>query len=124
MTSNTYHVVPGRLRVRSPKLKKSQRAALSLQKLPQRMAGVTEVTVNPVTGSALFLFDPDRTGAGQILQELAALDLFDLEQAMPSSRHFDQSAERAGEAVGKVLLSAAVDRALQGSPLALLSLLI
>lgn len=95
-----------------------------LRELLGNLSGIRETTVNPVTGSAVITYDPSRLTSKAILDTLAENRFFDPAQAVNNDQYLNSAAEKAGKAVGKAVLGAFVDRALAGSPFALLTVLI
>jgi hypothetical protein len=51
------HHVPGRLRLQTPQLQASKEAARTVCTTLAKLAGVTEASVNPTTGSLLIRYD-------------------------------------------------------------------
>jgi P-type Ca2+ transporter type 2C len=60
--------VPGRVRLRAEAVKQRPALAPLLQQRLAGQAGVTEVTVNPVTGSVLITFDPATISVEQLIR--------------------------------------------------------
>ena len=50
------HVLDGRLRIKIPQVKGTPHRARAVEQLLSGLAGVTEVTANPLTGNVLVLF--------------------------------------------------------------------
>lgn len=67
---NYMHHVPGRLRVRIGALKGNPVAVRDLRRALQALAGVTEVEINPLTGSVLAHYDRRPETASAILGAL------------------------------------------------------
>jgi len=63
--------VPGRVRLRAPALKRFAALAPLLEQRLRAMDGVHQVTVNPITGSLLILFDTDRVDTDHLLVEIS-----------------------------------------------------
>lgn len=118
------HEVPGRLRIKIPRLKKDQAGARELQWMLEDVIGVTSASVSPVTGSVLVTFDPRALSSRAILDMLSHEGYIDLSMALSRKRHFDTAATKAGQALSKAVLGLALDRAFQGSPLSILTALI
>ncbi|MEW6218756.1 MAG: HMA2 domain-containing protein [Thermodesulfobacteriota bacterium] len=118
------HHVPGRLRIRSPRVRRNEAAAQETERLISQLAGVRSVQANPVTGSVTVQYDRERLTPVAILRLLEREGLFDPKQAMSHDQHLAHTSGRMGELVGKVVMSLAMDRALAGTGLSFLSALI
>jgi hypothetical protein len=115
------HEVPGRLRIKAPDLKRNPRKARSLQRGLNSFAGVLSASVNSVTGSLLVHYDPEIVRSEAILSYVTReLDLRFTGSASNEDR-FEGGFGQVGEKVSKALLMLALDRALQGSPLSILT---
>ncbi|MSQ47952.1 MAG: hypothetical protein EXR78_06125 [Deltaproteobacteria bacterium] len=64
------HTLDGRIRVKSPALKRAPRRAAEVERQLQQCAGITEVTTNPVTGSILVQYDSQRLSQDHVLSLL------------------------------------------------------
>lgn len=71
--SHYIHHVPGRLRVKSPRLKRNQSEAQQTQGYLDQVDGVLSTEVNTVTGSLLIKYDANRIAAQTLLDSLRAL---------------------------------------------------
>lgn len=118
------HEVPGRMRVKIPELKKDHTRARRIENTLEDMNGVSRISVNTLTGSVVVTFDPLVTSSRAILSELSQEGHIDLARAISGGQHFDNTAKKIGAAVSKAVLGLALDRALQGSPLSILTVLI
>ncbi|MCS6786418.1 MAG: hypothetical protein NZ524_05230 [Thiobacillaceae bacterium] len=67
------HHVPGRLRVKSPGLKRNPHAAQEAVRYLQQVEGVMHTEANPVTGSLLIHYDHNRVAAQTLLNSLRSL---------------------------------------------------
>lgn len=88
--SDTIHHVPGRLRIRMAALRRNPRAAVRARRLLGNGHGVLQVQANPLTGSLLVLYDPERI-SGQDLLDMMAQGGFapPRKQACPTDRLAD-----------------------------------
>lgn len=118
------HQVPGRLRVKSPRLKGNPEAGNALQGLLQDLPGLLETTVNPLTGSLVVTFDPARLRGEQILERLTEHGHFDPARVVTGEEVLNSAATRAGKTVVKAVLSTMVEKAFERSALSLLAFLI
>lgn len=72
MSHYTHHV-PGRLRVKSPHLKRNPRRAEEAQLHLGGIEGVLSAEANPLTGSLLITYDARRVGAEALFDSLRGL---------------------------------------------------
>ncbi len=99
----TVHVLPGRVRLRTPHLVWRRREAEALQQRLARLAGVHDVAVNPLSGSICVRFAPNRLRPELLFG--AVIRLLGLEpelQRMPRSR-IGQGIRDGGDAVNRAL---------------------
>lgn len=115
------HDVPGRLRIKIPELRRNLHLAQELHRLLNSVSGVESTTANAVTGSIIVHYDPEITSSSSILTFLAREKYIDLAKAVSSEQHVEKALARAGQVASKALLGIALDRALQGSPFAILT---
>lgn len=66
------HAIEGRLRIKVPEVKRSPSHARRIEERFQAVEGIQEVRANPITGNVLFLHDPGRIAAREILGALIA----------------------------------------------------
>lgn len=118
------HALPGRLRIKIPSLRRNLHQAQELVRLLNGLSGVESAAANTVTGSITVRYDPTIIGSSSILTFLAKENHIDLEKAVSTEKHVDTAVANVGRAVSKAVLGFALDRALQGSPLAILTALI
>lgn len=71
--SHYIHHVPGRLRVKSPALKRNEWQARQTKDYIDRMQGVLASEINPVTGSLLIKYDANQIAAQTLLNSLRTL---------------------------------------------------
>lgn len=72
MSHYTHHV-PGRLRVKSPHLKRNPRRAEEARQHLGGIEGVLSAEANPLTGSLLITYDARRVGAEALFDSLRGL---------------------------------------------------
>ncbi len=118
------HQVPGRLRIKIPVLKRNADRARGLRDELRHVVGITSTFVNTVTGSVTINYDVDMVQPHSILNLLAHENYIDLNKAVPNHTYVETALSNAGKAVSKLLLSAALDRALQGSSLSFITVFI
>lgn len=78
--SHYIHHVPGRLRVKSPRLKRNEREAAQTRACLDQLHGVHAAEVNTLTGSILIHYDPQRLAAQTLLNTLRGLGHVHAEQ--------------------------------------------
>lgn len=118
------HKVPGRLRVKTPVVKRNQEAADEIRKILSTMNGIATVDINLTTGSILINYNPKTVEDKDIINTLQRKGYFDTSKALTSDEYLQKAASRAGSLVGKAIFGTFVDKALEGSALSLLTLLI
>ncbi len=118
------HETPGRLRIKIPELKRNPDRCRKVQYLTEDLVGVDSVSANVVTGSLVVNFDPNVTRSEEILRLLINEGHLSAKRAFQRSTHLSDSVTTAGTAVSRVLVGLVVGKALEGSPLSFLSVLI
>ncbi len=118
------HNVPGRLRVKSPLLRRNDAAGDEVKKTLSLIPGVAAVDFNPVTGSLLINYNHKTTRHEDIVGLLERKGYFDRAKATTNEGYLHAAAEKTGRVIGKAALGIAVEKALEGSALSLISLLI
>jgi copper chaperone CopZ len=68
------HALDGRIRVKSSNLKGASHKAAALEQQLRTHNGITEVTVNPITGSILVFYDTEQIAQQQIFDLLRAVN--------------------------------------------------
>jgi hypothetical protein len=118
------HSVPGRLRVKTPTVKRNRAAARQVEGLMNQLRGINLTTANTTTGSVLVVYDPKAISTDLILNTLENEGHFDNSGVVSCDQYIGQAASKAGRLLGKVLFGAFVERAFQGSALSYLAALI
>jgi copper chaperone CopZ len=114
------HHVPGRLRLRTPRLKRDAQRAAAAEALVQTIEGVTEVRANSVTGSLTVAYQRDVVSAGAILEALAQRGYYEPELVQHADRQLPAMAARAGDVLGKALFGMVLEKAVERSAFALI----
>ena len=70
------HALDGRIRVKSALVKGTPHRAAALERELRAHSGITEVTVNPITGSVLVLYDSRRLEQQQVFDLLRMVNCF------------------------------------------------
>ncbi|SEM25394.1 hypothetical protein SAMN04489760_10828 [Syntrophus gentianae] len=88
------HDVPGRLRMKSPSIRKNRDAADKVEQLIRKAQGVDKVAVNLVTGSVLINYDPRITRHGALVALLQENGYFDSSKATTNDLYMHQAASK------------------------------
>lgn len=118
------HQVPGRLRVRTPLIKGNEKKASEATSLLESIHGIRSTSTNTITGSIVVHYDPQAVDAETITSILTRFGYFDQAKAITNDQYIHNAASQAGQWAWKAIFGAVADTALQGSPLAVLTLLI
>jgi len=86
------HDIPGRIRVRSPRIKNNRRAADEVKRLITLFHGVNSVECNLITGSILVNYHPDRLNKEEIVDLLSEKGFFDKLKAVTNDEYFKRTA--------------------------------
>ena len=122
--SHYMHNVPGRLRVKSPAIRKNTDAADDIRKVLSTMTGIATVDINLTTGSVLINYNPATVQYQDIVGTLQRKGYFDASKAINHDQYIQRAAAKAGNIVGKAVFGTFVEKALEGSALSLITLLI
>jgi hypothetical protein len=118
------HDVPGRLRIKTPIIKGKEDLARHVEKFLVQVNGVYSVSANTITGSIILIYDERKVNSQMLLDILQKRGFFEQSKAITNDQYIHSTASKAGQIVYKAFFGVLVEQALQGSPLALLSLLI
>jgi hypothetical protein len=118
------HCLPGRLRIKSPSLKKKPVEARKTVCLLNGFLGVLETTVNDLTGSLTVIYDPKKIAEQTIITFLEEKGHFKWERAQTNDQYIHRAASKATQWVWGAAFGSFVGAALEGTPLAPLAVLI
>lgn len=118
------HNVPGRIRIKSPAIKKNKNVADELKKILSTMNGIATVDINLTTGSLLVNYNAKMASEKEIIGVLQRKGYFDTSKAETNDEYIHGAARKAGNIVGRAVLGAFVQEALQGSAFAFLAILL
>ena len=118
------HHVPGRLRVRTPALKRNAQRAQDAEQYIKAIYGVTAAEANTVTGSIVIHYRRDILSADALLNALALRGYYHAETAQHADHQIQDMATRAGDAVGKMVFGLVVEKALERSAMMLIGALL
>ncbi len=117
------HSTPGRLRIKTPLIKRNPAEVDRARRLLQSLREIDAFDINPVTGSITITYaDPatDPESILNILREKGYFKVFQKEDQYP----IEAAVSKAGTTLGKVLVGAFVEKAFEGSMLSLLAFLV
>lgn len=118
------HNVPGRLRIKTPLIKKNQSIAEDVQNLLRPLIGISSTSVNLTTGSIVINYDHKIITSKEIVNTLNYAGYFDLSKAITNDEYIKTAAASMGQVVVKTLFGAFVDSALEGSALSFIAILV
>jgi copper chaperone CopZ len=119
-----FHHVQGRLRVKTPFIKRSSSAAQAIKKLLGEIQGIESAEINTITGSAVIHYEPKAVSSREILNILEEAGYFDLSKAVTNDQHLYAAAAQTGGILWKALAGVLIEQAFQGSALSFLAVLI
>lgn len=118
------HQVPGRLRVKIPSVKNNPGKASDVRRILEQIEGIDSTAVNTITGSIVIHYDSRAVDSGAILDALKFKGLYDGSKPAATDDPIQATFSKVGAAVGKVFLGFVLEKTFEGSPLALLTVLI
>ena len=118
------HNTPGRLRIKSPIVKRNENVSYEVRKILGATNGIAAVDVNLTTGSLLINYNPKVIKHDDIVDLLHRNGYFDKAKAVTHDEYIHSAASKAGSFIGKSVLGSVLGMALEGTPLSLLALLI
>ena len=121
--SHYVHHVPGRMRIRTPLLKRNEKRAQAVRALVTAQTGVKTADVNTVTGSVVIHYDPKRTTS------TALFDLLKQEGCAGAADHTAATGivsrgNALSPGAGKAVIGVVVENLLKHSATALVAALI
>lgn len=118
--SHYIHHVPGRLRVKSPRLKRNESQAAEARAYLDTVQGVLSTEVNTVTGSLLVKYDANRVAAHTLLNSLRDMGL----HAGPAHPAVYASGNGTAQKISDTIVNKLLETALERSATALIAALI
>jgi hypothetical protein len=118
------HQVPGRLRIKTPVLKRAPWMASDVVNLFNHVRGVTSCSVNTVTGSVVVNYRSDMISPQSIIRLLDKEGFVDMRNVVSVNVNDDATYSRLSVEASKILLGLFLDRTLAGTPFSLLTALI
>ncbi|MBI3803150.1 MAG: heavy-metal-associated domain-containing protein [Nitrospirae bacterium] len=118
------HQIPGRLRIKSPAVKRNPAKAEIVEGLLKSIDGVDSVAVNILTGSITIHYDQNNLQPEAILDRLKQARYFDESKAVTHDQVIYTAASNVGLFLGKTVCGAVVETALGDSAFSMLAALI
>ena len=118
------HNVPGRLRIKTPLIKKNQSIAEDVKNLLRPIIGISSTSFNLITGSIVINYDPKVITSKEIVSTLNYAGYFDLSKAVTNDEYIKTAAASMGQVVVKTLFGTFIESALEGSALSFIAVLV
>lgn len=118
------HNLPGRLRVKSSLIKGNLYKAKELEDILIGIPGVSSASANTTTGSILVHYNPAMLQSQSLLDAFARHGGIGSVGQAPHPEPFDHGMQKTGQFLGKALLALAIEKAFEGTPLALLTVVL
>jgi hypothetical protein len=123
------HHVPGRLRIKSSRLKHNSEAAAAVRELMRPIRGIVDIQVNGVTGSVLIGYEQEAISADALVELLKQHGYCGHAAGLLVTRGgaadtLTQALARAGQTLGKVAVGVMIEKLAERSAVALIGALI
>jgi copper chaperone CopZ len=118
------HDIPGRLRIKTPLIKRNQSIAEDIQNLLKPIIGISSTSLNLVTGSIVINYEPRVITSKDIVNTLNYAGYFDLSKAVTNDEYIKTAAASMGQVVVKTLFGTFIESALEGSALSFIAILV
>lgn len=118
------HNIPGRIRIKTPEIKNNKYKAEAVKQTLNNMVGVNVVDINILTGSVLVRYNPSVASVEKIIDRLEKTGYFNASLSVTNDEYVKSAATKAGNFAAKTIFGAALDTALAGTPLSLLTVFI
>jgi len=115
-----FHEVPGRFRFKTPVLKGNHSLGKKIENVLSDIRGIESVRTSTVTGSVIVHYDSKTISSSEITDIVADQGFFDKKKAVTSDQYWNHSFEKVGQAVGKAVFGAMIEKAFEGSALSLI----
>jgi len=117
------HNVPGRLRIRNP-LFKNKDTQDDIRKMLSTLTGLGIVEFNEITGSVVVFYNSAQIHSNDIVGVFQRAGYFEPSKAVTHDQYMNKAASKMGNIVGKAVFGAFAEKALEGSALSFLALLL
>jgi hypothetical protein len=124
MAEHYLHHLPGRLRVRTPILKRNPQKAVEVQTFLENTRGVKFVKLNPVTGSVMILYTPSEIPGSALIESMTDAGYVRPDLALAAERNLDEAMSRAGRVLARAAAGVVLDQLLADSPLGLIAVIV
>jgi copper chaperone CopZ len=118
--SRDFHHVPGRLRIRSEKVKGNRVAADQICRSLGRVGGITAIKANPLTGSVTITYDSSATDEQAVCRMLQKQGYFDGTPRPALAEQMPGVDPKHAQWVVKLLVSIVTDKLFERSTVALI----
>jgi Heavy metal associated domain 2 len=122
--SHDFHHVPGRLRIRSRRVKGNRVAAQRVCSALEGAGGITAIKANPLTGSVTITYDSSATDEEAVCRMLLEQGYFDGAPRLALAEQTPWVDPKHAEWAVKLLVSIAIDKLFDRSAVALIRALI
>lgn len=118
------HSIPGRLRIKSLKVKQNPNAVEDIKKVLSSINGLGTVDINTLTGSILINYNQNIINPEDITSLLERNGYFDSSKAITNDNYVKEKVVALGNFASRSLLGSLIENSFKGSPLAYLSIFI
>lgn len=118
------HHIPGRLRIKTPLIKRNHNLALEIEELLNPVKGINSTLINPVTGSILIEFSAEIVGTATILNVLKKAGYLDLSKTVTNDQYVQAKVSKTAKIFWSAVSGAFVETALAGTGLSFLAFLL
>ena len=118
------HHIPGRLRVKTPVVRRNPNLAEEVQTILNPIEGVNSVLINPVTGSILIEYAAETVAPAVILNILKKAGYLDLSKTVTNDQYIQAKVSKTAGIFWSAVSGAFVETALAGTGLSFLAFLL
>ncbi len=118
------HSIPGRLRIKSLKVKQSPKNAEEVKKVLSLIQGLGTVDINLLTGSILINYNPSVLKPEEITSLLERHGYFDSSRAITNDSYVKEKVTALGNFASRTVFGSVLEKSLEGTALSYLSVFI
>lgn len=118
------HSTPGRLRIKTPVIKRNPVEIEKVRRLLQPLPEVGAFDINALTGSITINYTDSATDPESILNILRENGYFKVSPIKEEERPIETAVSKVGITVGKAIVGAFIEKAFEGSMFSLLAFLV
>jgi predicted DsbA family dithiol-disulfide isomerase len=122
--SHYIHHTPGRLRIKTPHVKRNLRRAEAVKNTLWPLRGIHSISISTLTGSVVVHYDLTSANSEEILQALKRACYFDETKAVTHDEVIHAAASNVGLFLSKTVCGAVLETTLEESALSMISALI